>query len=108
MNDKKFSIKIISIIIVFILVFPLNIWSDIISKKNTGKLTMVLSLSAMAFFVKKIVNNDINKTLAIRKEIGKPEKLIEYQEGFDNWRLEWHGNYIYVFRNGIFSHKIET
>ena len=100
-------IKITSIFIIFALICPLPARSDdqFLNKKILGKITMVAILSATAFVVKKLVNKDVRETTKIRKKLGIPDKVIEFQEGFDYWRMEWHGNYVYAFRNGVFAYK---
>ena len=107
MNDTKFFIKIISIIVIITLIFPIHVRADVLNTKNVGKLTMVVIISVTAFLVKKLVNRDVNKTIKIREELGKPDRYIEFQEGFDSWRTEWYGDDVYVFRDGIFSHKMK-
>jgi hypothetical protein len=106
MKDTKVLIKIISAFIIVALIFPFSAQADVLNTKNVGKLTMVAVLSVTAFFVKKLVDRDINKTVMIRKELSTPDRYVEFQQGFDSWRVEWHGENIYVFRNGIFSHKM--
>ena len=106
MKDTKVLIKITSAFIVNALIFPFFAQADVLNTKNVGKLTMVVVLSVTAFFVKKLVDRDINKTVMIRKELNTPDRYVEFREGFDSWRVEWHGENIYVFRNGVFSHKM--
>jgi len=100
-------IKITSIFIIFALICPLPARSNdqFLDTKMIGKITMVAILSINAFIVKKLVNKDIRVTTKIRKNLGIPDKVIEFQEGFDYWRMEWHGNYVYAFRNGVFACK---
>ncbi len=106
MNDAKYLIKIISMIIIIALSFPIHVRADVLNTKNVGKLTMVVILSVTAFLVKKLVNRDIDKTIKVREELGKPDRHIEFHEGFDYWRVEWYGDDVYVFRNDIFSHRM--
>jgi hypothetical protein len=106
MKNTKALIKITSAFIVVALIFTFSAQADVLNTKNVGKLTMVAILSVTAFFVKKLVDKDIKKTAKIRKELNTPDRYVEFHEGFDSWRVEWHGEYIYVFRNGVFSHKM--
>jgi hypothetical protein len=100
-------IKITSVFVIFALMCPLPAKPDtpFVNTKLLGKLTMVAILSVNAFIVKKLVDRDINKTISIHKNLGLPDRVVEYQEGFDHWRIEWYGDYIYTFRNGVFSYK---
>ncbi len=103
-------IKITAIFVIFVLICPLPARSDdqFLNKKMLGKITMVAVLSVTSFVVKKLVNRDIRETTKIHKKLGKPDKVIEFQEGFDYWRMEWHGDYVYAFRNGVFAYKRES
>jgi hypothetical protein len=99
--------EITSIFIIFVLICPLSVRSDdqFLNKKMLGKITMTAILSVTALVVKKLVNKDIRETEKIHKKLGIPDKAIEFQEGFDYWRMEWHGNYVYAFRNGVFAYR---
>ena len=103
-------IKITSIFVIFALMYPLPARSEtqFVNTKMLGKLTMVAILSATAFIVKKLADRDIKETARIRENLGSPDRVIEFQEGFDHWRIEWHANYIYAFRNGLFSYRREV
>lgn len=105
MRETKLSIKITSILVIIVMIFPLSARADVANTKNIGKLAMVAILSATAFLVKKLVKQDADKTAKIREKLGKPDSHIEYQEGFDNWQIEFYGDDVYIFRNGVFLHK---
>jgi len=100
-------IKITSIFIILALIYPLPARSDdqFLYTKMLGKITMVAILSATAFIVKKLINRDVREMAKIHKNLGPPDKVIEFQEGFDYWRMEWHGNYVYAFRNGVLAYR---
>jgi hypothetical protein len=100
-------IKITSIFIILVLICPLSARSNdqFLDTKMIGKITMVAILSVTAFVVKILVNKDVKETTKIRKNLGIPDKIIEFQEGFDYWRMECYGNYVYAFRNGVFAYK---
>lgn len=96
------------VLVVFIIIAFLcspSIYANYQYKKTLGKLMMIAILSATAFATKKLVDRDIRKTSAIRKNLSKPDRVIEFQDGFDKWRIEWYGNSVYVFKNGIFHYK---
>ncbi len=96
--------KIISISIIITLVFSLSASAEdrFLSTKTVGKLTMIAILSAAAFVVKILVNRDRSETAKLRERLGKPDRSMEFQEGFDHWRVEWYGDHAYIFRNGVF------
>jgi len=103
-------VRITSIFIISLFIYPLPARSDdqLLNTKMVGKITMFAILSVTAFIVKKLVDKDVNDTVKIRKNLGTPDRAIDFREGFDQWRIEWHGNYVYAFRNGVFSYKREA
>lgn len=97
--------KILAIFITIAFLCPSYIYADFQHKKTLGKLAMIAVLSATAYINKKLIDRDIHKTDMIRQSLSKPDKIIEFQEGFDKWRVEWYGDSVYVFKNGIFYYK---
>jgi len=97
--------RILAIFVIIAFLCPPSTYADFQNKKTLGKLAMVVILSATAFVNKKLVDRDANKTAKIRQNLSKPDKVIEFQDGFDKWRIEWHGEVIYVFKNGVFHYK---
>jgi len=105
MIKGKHLIKILSIMMILAMMSQFSAQAKILGTKNVGKITMIASLSIVSFIVKKLVDQDVKETIKLKNELGKPDSYFEFQEGFDNWRIEWHGEFAYVFRNGVFSHK---
>jgi len=99
--------KILAVIVIIAFICPLSINAHSQHTKTIGKLTMIAILSVTAFVTKKLVDRDIDKTSKIRQNLTTADRVIEFQDGFDQWRIEWHGNFVYVFKNGIFQHKRE-
>ena len=93
--------RAISTSLIIILIFSLSAEGRVLNTKTVGKLTMIAILSATAFVVRMLVNRDRNETARLREQLGTPDKSIEFQEGFDHWRVEWYGNRAYIFRNAV-------
>ena len=95
--------KILSTFLIIILIFSLSVEAQagFLSTKTAGKLTMVAILTVTAFVVKIMVRKDQKQTVEIHKRLGEPDRVVEFQEGFDHWRLEWYGDRVYVFCNGV-------
>ena len=91
--------KIIAVSLIIVLVFSLS--AEALSTKTMGKLTMIAILSATAFVIKTLVNRDQNEVAELYKRLGKPDRSTEFQEGFNHWRIEWYGDCVYIFRNGV-------
>ena len=99
--------KILSIAIIIAFIYPLSAKANSPNTKTLGKFTMVGILSITAFIVKKLVDRDIDKTAKVRQNLGTADKVMEFRDGFDQWCMEWHGNFVYTFKNGIFLRKQE-
>lgn len=95
--------KAVSVSIAIALVFSLSAAAEdvFLNTKMAGKLTMIALLSAAAFVVRMLVNQDRNRVAKLHERLGVPDRNIEFREGFDNWRLEWYENRVYVLRNGV-------
>jgi len=96
---KKFILKSFSIILIAFLLPILPARSD--SSKNIGKLAMITILSATAVVVKMMVSKDQKATDNLHRRYGKPDKVIQFESGFDVWQIEIYGDKTFVFRNGI-------
>ena len=97
------SLKITSVLMIITLVFPLSARAEdrFWGTKMVGKLTMIAILSATAFIVRMLVDRDRKEAVRLHERLGSPDSSIEFQEGFDHWRVEWYGNHVYIFRNGV-------
>ncbi len=99
----RILLKITSISIIIAMLFPLSAGakSPLLDTKILGKLTMIVVLSATAFVVKMLVQRDKKEAVELHEKLGMPDKSMEFREGFDHWRVEWYGDRVYVFRNGV-------
>ena len=95
---------------IIVLVFPLSARAEdrFLRTKTLGKLTMIAILSAVAFVVKMLVDRDRKEVASLHERLGSPDKSIEFQEGFDRWRVEWYGNSVYIFRNGVLHRSLKS
>jgi hypothetical protein len=85
--------KIISMFVIICLVFPLSAGAE---SRFLGTKT-----SAIAFVVKMLVDRDREEVARLHERLGLPDRSVEFQEGFDHWRVEWYGSHVYIFRNGV-------
>ena len=54
------------------------------------------------------VDRDEQTVETIHAKLGKPARVVEYERGFDIWRIEWYGNQKYIFRNHVFQKTVES
>ena len=102
--------KIISTIIIIAFIFPLSAGAGdkLLTTKTAGKLTMVAILLAAALVVRILVNKDKKEVAHLHERLGAPDRSMEFQEGFDQWRLEWYGDQVYTLRNGVlYKHRLK-
>jgi len=69
--------------------------------KTCGKLGMVAILGTAAIIVKVLINREHKAVINLHESLGPPDRFLEFQQGFDHWRIEWYGDSFYVFRNGF-------
>jgi hypothetical protein len=96
-------LKITSVCMIAATAFPLSAGARdrLLATKTTGKLAMIAILSVTAFVIKMLIDRDRKELAGLREKLGTPDRAIEYQEGFDHWRIEWYGDNVYIFRNGV-------
>jgi hypothetical protein len=99
-------LKITSISVIIAMLFPLSAGAGL-DTKTVGKLTMIAILSVTAFVVKMLVRRDMKAAAELHERPGAPDRSMEFREGFDQWRVEWYEDRIYVFRNGVLQRQYQ-
>jgi hypothetical protein len=96
-------LRITSVLMIIAIAFPLSAGARdrLLGTKTTGKLAMIAILSVTAFVIKMLIDRDRKELAGLREKLGPPDRAIEFQEGFDHWRVEWYGDRVCVFRNGV-------
>ena len=99
--------KMVCIIIICGIIFvPLTkADAQLIDTKIQGKLSLVILLTGLAVLTKMLVNNDKKEVEELHSMLGTPDRVIEFQKGFDTWRIEWYGKKGYLFRNEVLQNK---
>ncbi|MDE0300162.1 MAG: hypothetical protein OXN17_16125 [Candidatus Poribacteria bacterium] len=94
----KTTIACLLIVSLFLTSVP---YTHSITEKTKGKLGLVAMLSGIAALTRYLVKRDIRANQKLRAELGDPDRTIEFERGFDHWRVEWHGDSRYQFRNNV-------
>jgi len=89
--------------IIFVPVTKAN--AQLIDTKMQGKLSLVILLTGLAVLTKMLVNNDKKEVDELHSMLGPPDRVMEFQKGFDTWRIEWYGERGYLFRNEVLQNK---
>ena len=93
--------KLIRCILIIVLLSAIVPSAHSISAKTAGKLALVAVLSGVAFLTRYLVNNDIRTIEELHARLGEPDRVVEFERGFDRWRVEQYGTRKYFFRNNI-------
>ncbi len=95
------------LVVVVLLLSPIST-AHSISVKTQGKLVLVAILGGVAILTKYLVKRDQQTVEALHAKLGPPERVIEFERGFDRWRIEWYENRRYLFRNNILQKETLT
>ena len=101
---RKFTCYLL--LIVFLLTPISTAYS--ISVKTRGKLALAAILSAIAIVTKYLVDRDEQTVEVLHAKLGKPDRIIELECGFDLWRIEWYGEKQFILRNHVFQKMVES
>ena len=109
MNSRNAAIKKLTcyLVVVVLSLSPIST-AHSISVKTQGKLAFVAILGGVAILTKYLVRRDQQTVEAVHAKLGIPDRIIEFERGFDRWRVEWYGNRRYLFRNNVLQKETNT
>ena len=70
-----------------------------ISVKLRGKIALGGILSGLAYTTYMLVTRDKRATEKLQLHLGPPDRVVQFERGFDRWRINHYGEQCYVFRN---------
>ena len=76
-----------------------------LNTKMQGKLSLIILLAGIAVLTKLLVNSDKKEVEELHSRLGPPDRIMKFQQGFDNWRVEWYGEKGYLFRNEMLQNE---
>ncbi len=94
--------KICAFALVLCLIWGLSPAAESISVKLRGKIALAGILSGLAYGTYVLVTRDRRAVEKLRLQLGPPERIIQYERGFDLWRVDYYGERCYMFRNNLF------
>lgn len=100
--------KIVCILIICSIIFvPVaRAYARSLDTKTRGKLSLIILLTGIAVLTKLLVNSDKKEVKELHSKLGPPDRIMEFQKGFDNWRIEWYGEKGYLFRNEVLQNEM--
>ena len=96
---SKKTKKISTFVLVLCLIYGLTPTAEGISTKLKGKIALGVILSGVAYTTHTLIKRDRQTAAELRHHLGAPERVVQFERGFDSWRIEHYGNRHYIFRN---------
>ncbi len=75
---------------------------EAISVKLRGKIVLGAVLSGLAYGTHALIKRDRRAAEQLQFRLGPPERVVEFERGFDVWRIAYYRNECYLFRNHRF------
>ena len=97
--------KISAFVLVLCLVYGGAPTSEAISTKLKGKIALGVILSGIAYTTHALIKRDRQAAEKLRHHLGVPERVVEFERGFDLWRIEYYAERHYIFRSNRFIPK---
>ena len=96
---SKKTKKISAFALIFCLIYGLTPAAEGISAKLRGKIALGVILSGVAYTTHTLIKRDRQAAKALRHHLGVPERIVQFERGFDLWRIEHYADRHYIFRN---------
>ena len=94
--------KLCAFALVLCLVYGLTPAAEGISVKLRGKIALAGILSGLAYATHVLVKHDRRAVEELRLHLGPPERVVQFERGFDLWRIDHYGERCYMFLNNRF------
>ena len=101
MNVKK----LLCFILIACLFWNLSFSAEGFSAKLRGKLALVGILSGIAFLTHTLTKRDIQASETLQFHLGSPERVFQYERGFDYWNIHYYREHSYYYLNNRFKRK---
>ena len=94
--------KICAFVLIVCLICGLTPNAESVSVKLRGKIALGGILSGLAYVTYTLVTRDERAAEKLQLHLGPPDRVIQFERGFDRWRIDSHGEQCYLFRNNLF------
>ena len=91
-----------AVALVLCLIIGLTPAAEGISVKLRGKIALAGILSGLAYATHVLVKRDRRAVEELRLHLGPPERVVQFERGFDLWRVDHYREQCYMFRNNRF------
>ncbi len=76
--------------------------AESISVKLRGKIALAGILSGLAYATHVLVKRDRRATEQLEFRLGPPDRVVQFERGFDLWRINYYGKQCYILHNNRF------
>ena len=97
--------KAISLILILGMVGCFSMPAEGISVKLRGKLTLAGILAGLAYVTHSLVRHDRHTGEELQFKLGTPNRIVEFERGFEKWRVNYYQDYFYMYLNNRFIRK---
>ncbi len=73
--------------------------AESISVKLRGKIALAGVLSGLAYGTHTLIKRDRLAVEKLQRHLGPPERVVQFERGFDLWRVAYYRKQYYLFRN---------
>ena len=73
--------------------------AESLSVKLRGKIALAGILSGLAYATHVLVKRDRRATEKLEFRLGPPDRIVQFERGFDAWRINYYRGQCYLFRN---------
>ena len=94
--------KIYAFVLIVCLIYGLTPSAESVSVKLRGKIALGGILSGLAYATYALVTRDKRAAEKLQLHLGPPDRVIQFERGFDRWRINHYGAQCYLFRNNLF------
>ncbi len=94
--------KIYAFVLIVCLIYGLTPSAESVSVKLRGKIALGGILSGLAYVTYTLVTRDKRAAEKLQLHLGPPDRVIQFERGFDRWRINDYGEQCYLFRNNLF------
>lgn len=91
--------KICAFVLIVCLICGLTPNAESVSVKLRGKIALGGILSGLAYVTYTLVTRDKRAAEKLQLHLGPPDRVIQFERGFDRWRINDYGEQCYLFRN---------
>ena len=80
--------------------------AESISVKLRGKIALAGILSGLAYATHTLIKRDRRAVEKLQLHLGPPERVVQFERGFDLWRIDYYRQQCYLFQNNRFIKSV--